>query len=360
MKQILITAALLVIVGVACVLFLMVGSLENSVEETEKQKTEMSLYAVADNANMVRATSVGLGKKERHRVISGRLYQNFVQLLKTNGRLNEKNVFTDDCKEGLELEFYRDTVLLGNFRMTSRIGRDSVAGVWETRHMAKVNKFLKDQAIQFVACPEANVQEGFVEDSSVVNGNQQREILTMPKFGAARKSKKNEERNAALDSVAKAVSENAALTESLAGESQNALVALSEMIMPADTAIGEPLAERIAHWNRVEVVFFDSSMAAKAEKEFSLDENQMKTLAGLLKRSSLETFAMSDRAPTKNDVIVTLFKDNAPKMELWEMNGGKFKVLLKRSILPSGFTENEGFWIPEDSAALQSFFASLK
>lgn len=359
MKKILIVLAIIT-AALVCFFTLAKKGSEGSAQESTQPSQNLSLYAVADNANMVRATSVGLGKKERHRVISGRLYQNFVQLLKTNGRLNEKNVFTDDCKEGLVLEFYRDTVLLGNFRMTSRIGRDSVAGVWETRHMAKVNKFLKDQAIQFVACPEANVQEGFVEDSSVVNGNQQREILTMPKFGAARKSKKNEERNAALDSVAKAVSENAALTESLAGESQNALVALSEMIMPADTAIGEPLAERIAHWNRVEVVFFDSSMAAKAEKEFSLDENQMKTLAGLLKRSSLETFAMSDRAPTKNDVIVTLFKDNAPKMELWEMNGGKFKVLLKRSILPSGFTENEGFWIPEDSAALQSFFASLK
>lgn len=359
MKKILIVLAIIT-AALVCFFTLAKKGSEGSAQESTQASQDLSLYAIADNANMVRATSVGLGKKERHRVISGRLYQNFVQLLKTNGRLNEKNVFTDDCKEGLVLEFYRDTVLLGNFRMTSRIGRDSVAGVWETRHMAKVNKFLKDQAIQFMACPAANAEAADLKDSATVNGEQQREILTMPKFGAARKSKKNEERNAALDSVAKAVSENAALTESLAGESQNAVKVLDEMIMPADTAIGEPLAERFARWNRVNVVFFDSSMAAQGEKTFTLDEKQMQTFAGLLKRSTLETFAMSDRAPTKSDAVITLYKDSLPEMELWEMNGQKFNSLLKRTIQPSGFTENEGFWIAADPAALQEFFKSLR
>lgn len=123
---------------------------------------------------------------------------------------------------------------------------------------------------------------------------------------------------------------------------------------------GEPLAERFARWNRVEVVFFDSSMAAEAEKTFTLDEKQMQTFAGLLKRSTKETFAMSDEAPSKSDVIITLYKDSIPEMELWESDGQKYNVLLKRTIQPSGLTENEGIWIPEDPAALQGFFNSLK
>jgi len=329
-----------------------------------KTKTEtprkLGFKETIESADRVNVVAVGLGKQERHRFISGRLYQNFVQLLKTNGRLNDKEIFTDDCKVGVELEFYRDTVLLGNFRMTNRIGRDSVAGVWETRHMAKVNKFLKDQSVQFVACKTATPVEGFVDDSLLVGRELERVILSMPKFGATRSSKKNEERNASLDSVNKMASESAALSESLAGESQNALKVLDEMLMPADTAIGEPLGDRFARWNRVEVVFFDSSMAAQAEKTYSLDEKQIQTLADLFKNSVMETFSMSDRPPAKNDVVICLYKDSVPEMELWEMNGQKYNVLLKRAIQPSGFTENEGFLVPQNSEALKAFFDSIK
>ncbi|SHK73266.1 hypothetical protein [Fibrobacter sp. UWEL] len=357
MKKILIVFALVIVAGLAWFLMPSKGTLESeTLVSAGSQEKEVTLFSVAADANMVMVASVGLGKEERRKVISGRLYENFVQLLKTNGGWAAQDTSNTDCKVGARLEFYRDTVLLGEFRLTDRIRRDDVLGAWVPRRIAKIHKFLKDQGAQFMGCGDNAPAESELQDSA----GSARPVLTMPQFGAARKAKKNMERDSIRNRVAQSASEISKLDSSVKGMSENAVNMLEEMILPADTAVGEPLAERFARWNRVEVVFFDSSMATQAEKSFALDEKQMQTLAGLLKRPTLETFAMSERAPTKNDVVITLYKDSAPEMELWEMNDQKFNVLLKRTIQPSGYTENEGFWISSDPAALQAFFEGLK
>ncbi|MCF0221970.1 MAG: hypothetical protein HUK19_06725 [Fibrobacter sp.] len=358
MKRILIVAALLVAIGLGFVIFLTFATSDKqNLDEMKTSKTELSLYAVADSANMLRATSVGLGKRERHRMISGRLYENFVQLLKTNGRLEEQEHFTDDCKEGLVLEFYRDTVLLDEFRMTNRIGRDSAAGVWKTRHMAKVNKFLKDQAVQFMACPVTDGGDSFA-DSLLLGSEKRRTILTMPQFGVARKSRRNAERESMGDSLAGAASDLSKPDSSVISESQNALRLLDELIFPADTAVGKPLKMYFEQMNKGSVSFYNEDGSEKKEQFVTLTNSQMKLLGELFEQTRLETFVMNELEDRKVYSEITLYENNRESVCLWKLSE-KSNYLVK--IHKDGRSHHfEGYWVPKDPAALQGFFDGLK
>ncbi len=350
MMKVLLAFLFLTVIG----LLIVKGMVQNSEETFHKQ--ELSLYVAADSANMVRATSVGLGKHERHRVIGGRLYRNFVQLLKTNGTLDEQDSFAVVCATGLDLEFYRDTILLGKFRMTDRIGRDSAMGVWKTRHMAKVNKFLKDQAVQFMAC-KSESSDDETADGVLPSETNQRPILTMPKFGAS-KARKNAEREQTRDSVADAAAELSKLDSAMIGESQNALKILDELILPSDTAVGEPLSTRFNRMNSGSVFFYNEDGSERKDDFVALTKTQMEQLGNLLKRTRLETFSMNQNDERKKYSQITLFGENNEVVRLWTLSE-KPNYLVKYH-KGDRFSSFEGYWVPEDPAVLQAFFSSLK
>lgn len=351
MLKVMLAILILSVVGL-----LIMKSVTQKTQETF-HNPELSLYVAADSANMLRATSVGLGKHERHRVISGRLYRNFVQLLKTNGNLNERDTFAVACETGLDLEFYRDTVLLGKFRMTDRIGRDSTAGVWKTRHMAKVNKFLKDQAVQFMACKSESSEDSAVEEFLPGEKNQ-RTILTMPKFGASLKSKRNAEREQARDSVAGAAAELSRLDSTVIGESQNALKILDELILPSDTAVGVPLSIRFDRMKNGSVSFYNDDGSERRDAFVALTKKQMEELGMLLSHTRLETFAMSRSEERKKYSQITLIGENDKVVRLWSVSE-KPNYLVKYH-KGDRFSNFEGYWVPEDPTALQAFFSGLK
>ncbi len=387
MKKLLIFIVLLV--AFLAVFVLLQKPAENESLESVAHVPSPQLFDVADRSNMVMIAAVGLGKTERRKVVSGRLYRNFVQLLKTNGEMDDAKTFTADCKVGARLEFYRDTILLGEFRMTNLVGRDGAPGVWrplqstgdrfvptdensgfwKRRRMAKIYKFLRDNGVHFNHCDEtasesveretAGLENSGNENFSAGNFNSGNgRILTMPKLGAARKARRNEERSAANDSVTFAAAEGAALPQDVVSESQNVLNLLDEMVLPADTAVGEPLPELFKNWNRGTVEFFDST-GRNVLKTVRLDEDQVSALGKLVKNTDVETYGMSNRMFVVQHVKITLFKDSLPEMELWEVAKGNYSNLLKCP-LRNGTCIVDGFWRAAEPDKIRNFFESLQ
>lgn len=353
MKKFVILFVLAIIFGLGYLYTKGLGS-ENPLEEgsleTEFSAGEKSLLGVTDRANMVMVASVGLGREERRKVISGRLYQNFVQLLKTNGVMDDKLTFSDDCNTGARLEFYRDTVLVGEYRLTDRIGKDSSDGVWLPRRISKVYKFLRDQGAQLMPC--GNDRESATAMDSTESS---RPTLTMPKFGAARKAKKNLEREASVDSLVNQAVGRSKPVAGMMGETQNALKILDEMIMAQDTAVGEPLVDLLKRVNRIEVSFYDDS-TGKELKKMELTSDQMDSLKKLLSQGRYETFAITGDVSLVQFVRVTLFDELTNLGELVPQNQ-KYGHWLKKKGTKNGGYSFTGHWIPENPEALKSFFS---
>ena len=115
------------------------------------------LIEVLDSANMMLVTPVGLGDRVKGKVISGRLYENFVQLLRL-ADANESllNVFHTDCATGVRVQLFHDTLSVAELRIAEKIGRvgDDI-GVWEPEKpaiMRKINQFIRQQGVNFRAC----------------------------------------------------------------------------------------------------------------------------------------------------------------------------------------------------------------
>ncbi len=371
MKKLIILFVLAVVLGLGYLFVKRQGAENPAVDDTKTvvPAERLSLWEAAGRANMVMVASVGLGREERRQVISGRRYLNLVQLLKVKGHWDEQDAFTDNCKEGARLEFYRDTVLVGEFRLTDRIGQEGGRGVWmpnqsngdtfvkmgdrtgywKRTNMAKVNKFLKSSGVQYQAC-QGSVESD--ENESLENpAENQRTVLTMPEFGAKRKKVKQD--------TVPVVRED--LTRDLDSVSRSALTALSEMIMPADTAVGEPLSDQFKNWNRGEVLFYDSSVQGLDRpvlKTVTLNENQMKAFGKLLENTSLETFARWGDQRYRLDAKVVLYRDSVPEMELWVVNG-QYNALIKAPLQNGVNLEPKGFWRTGDSSGLKNFFENL-
>lgn len=376
MKKLIILFVLAVIIGLGYLFVKRQGTENPAVDNTKTvaPAERFSLWEVAGRANMVMIAGVGLGKTERRKVVSGRLYRNFVQLLKTNGEMDDAKTFTADCKVGARLEFYRDTILLGEFRLTNFLGQEGSLGVWKPLHstgdrfvptdensgfwkrrrMAKIYKFLRDNGVQFSRCDETASES--VEGGTAAGENGP--ILTMPKFGAARKARRNEERSAVNDSVTLAAAEGSALPQDVVAESQNVLNLLDEMVLPADTAVGEALPELFKHWNRGTVDFFDST-GRNVLKSVRLDESQVRALGELVKNTDVETYGMSNRMFVVLHAKVTLFRDSLPEMELWEVAKGNYSNLLKCP-LRNGTCIIDGFWRAAEPDKIRNFFESLQ
>lgn len=348
---------------------------ENIQPNVELEKTNLPLFTVADSANMVMIASVGLGREERRKVISGRLYQNFVQLLKTNGSVDNQESFSENCKEGVRLEFFRDTISLGNFRMTDRIGRVGVPGVWKPdfshgdEHilqgesgavwkrlkMVKVSNFLKKQGVQFTRCDHSSGAE--VSMSAVPE--KQKPVLSMPKFGADRKTRGGKKRGDALDSIMNNAKEMASLPQSASNEIQQFLNSMDEMIFPADTAVGEPLSVLASRCNRVDVSFYDSGKIKKLVKTVSMTDDQVVEFRSLLSRTSRETFDISGDLLYVLNAKMTLYRDSVAEMELWVVFD-EYNSLVKCPVRNGVCLEHKGFWSPANPAAVKSFLDKFR
>ena len=106
---------------------------------------------------MMLVTPEGLGKHAKGKVVSGRAYQNFVQMLRlADARESLLDTFHTECATGLRVQLFHDTLSVAELRVAEKIGYvgDDI-GVWEPEKpvtMGKVNTFLRNQGINFRPC----------------------------------------------------------------------------------------------------------------------------------------------------------------------------------------------------------------
>ena len=149
---------------VAAVVFAVLCARGASADE-EPHETR-PLFDVLDSANMMLVTPVGLGEHAKGKVISGRTYQNFVQLLRlADAKETLLDTFHTECATGVRVQLFHDTLSVAELRVADKIGRvgDDI-GVWEPEKpvtMRKVNAFLRNQGVKFRPCPigSADVSE---------------------------------------------------------------------------------------------------------------------------------------------------------------------------------------------------------
>lgn len=347
-----IVIAVLVVVVVSAALFLCFGN-RGSAEETKREP--LPLFAALDSADMMIAYAEGLGDARQERTVDGRLYRNFVQLLRTN-RMQEnlQDTFTTNCKTGTRLALFKDTTLVEEFLFADRIGREGVPGTWTPRRFGKINKFLKDVGVQFKPCVTPDEDEYTV---AIVES--QRPVLTMPKIGAARKKKAAAD-SAPVDSLGILAASSEPANEVTSGEiTNNVLNVLDGIILPADTAVSDPLGLQFKSWNRAKIMFYKEPYAnGEVEKEFMLNDADFKALGEHLKNSRYETYASAEGIYTLFSKVI-LYKDSVAVMELWDTSK-KLEWLEKRPLHNGENFERAGYWFAANPAALKTFFDKLK
>lgn len=140
---------------VACMALVLAGCSGDSAGE-KRHETE-PLLNVLDSANMMLVTPVGLGDRAKGKVISGRTYQNFVQLLRlADAKETLLDTFHTECATGVRIQLFHDTLSVAELRIAEKIGRigDDI-GVWEPDRpivMRKINQFIRHQGVNFRPC----------------------------------------------------------------------------------------------------------------------------------------------------------------------------------------------------------------
>ena len=140
---------------VAAVVFAVLCARGASADE-EPHETK-PLFDVLDSANMMLVTPVGLGDHAKGKVISGRFYKNFVQLLRqADAKETLLDTFHTECATGVRIQLFRDTLSVAELRVADKIGRvgDDI-GVWEPERpvvMRKINQFIRHQGVNFRPC----------------------------------------------------------------------------------------------------------------------------------------------------------------------------------------------------------------
>ena len=124
--------------------------------ESSRHET-LPFFTALDSANMMLVTPEGLGKHAKGRVVSGRAYQNFVQMLRlADARESLLDTFHTECATGLRVQLFHDTLSVAELRIADRIGYvgDDI-GVWEPvkpATMKKINQFMRNQGVSFRPC----------------------------------------------------------------------------------------------------------------------------------------------------------------------------------------------------------------
>lgn len=292
---------------VACMALVLAGCSGDSAGE-KPHKTE-PLLSVLDSANMMLVTPVGLGDRAKGKVVSGRLYKNFVQLLRqADAEESLQDTFKTECAVGLHIKLFRDTLSVAELRIAEKIGRigDDV-GVWTPKKMRTIgmaNTFLREQGINFRPCSDVSA-----------------ELSDAP------------------------------------------INALNDLILSADTAVGTPLYELVKDADRV-VVGFTKIITRKSvskkedildpkhnQNRVELDSSQLRELISLLREPKKESFAgMCLCLPRAK---VTFYRDSSVIMTV-DVFGHDFDSLEKH---PMGADFNStGIWNSAHPEKFKAFF----
>ena len=270
------------------------------------------LIEVLDSANMMLVTPVGLGDRVKGKVISGRLYENFVQMLRlADAEESLQDTFHTECATGLHIKLFKDTLSVAELRVAEKIGRvgDDV-GVWTPQKMVtivRVNAFFRSQGINFRPCSIAS---------------------------------------AAL--------------------SNDPVNALDLLILSGDTAVGTPLYEIVKDADRV-TIGFTEIMTRKAgikkrienlkqnRNGVELDSSQIQEFISLLRKPKREAFAGGCLCLPK--AKVTFYRDSSVIMMV-NVNGNNFDSFEKKD--PWADFKSVGFWESADPQAMKAFFDRIK
>ena len=264
---------------VAAVVFAVLCARGASADE-EPHETR-PLFDVLDSANMMLVTPVGLGEHAKGRVISGRTYQNFVQLLRlADAKETLLDTFHTECATGVRIQLFHDTLSVAELRVADKIGRvgDDI-GVWEPEKpatMKKINQFMRNQGVSFRPCA--------IKDSSTdVSG------------------------------------------------------VLESMILEQDTAIRMPLYEIAKNADRAEISW---GLSCTRPRTTELTEEQLQEFISLLQNTKRESFSGGCLCLPR--VTVRMFRDSVEILYLENFGDGKGleKHLLESDFGAGGFWES--------------------
>ena len=282
---------------VACMALVLAGCSGDSAGE--KQHETLSLVAALDSANMMLVTPVGLGDRVKGKVVSGRLYRNFAQIIRSSdGEESFQDVFVTDCATGLRIQLYHDTVPVGELHVSDRIGRvgDDV-GVWTPKSVTttnKLNRFVRDMGVNFRPCP-AGIAE-----------------LAMDSFNLALKS----------------------------------------MVFDRDTALGIPVHEIAKTATRMYAAFKDAQGHVDSVQ---LNENQVKEFVEMLRDTRSESFA--GMPLFKSMASVTMWRDSVPIMKFSALGTG-FESWIKFQLQED--YGRGGSWTSAQPQKMEAFFDRVK
>lgn len=277
------------------------------------------LFDVLDSANMMLVTPVGLGDHAKGKVISGRTYQNFVQLLRlADAKETLLDTFHTECATGVRVQLFHDTLSVTELRVADKIGRvgDDI-GVWEPEKpvtMRKVNAFLRNQGVKFRPCPIGSAEES--ED---------------PDF------------------------------------------ALNGMVLDRDTAVGKPLYDLLKDSERAIVSFkgiaMPNTITRKNKKKtidvvaqelqkhgnVELDSSQLQELLSLLRTPKRESF--SGGCLCLSRATISFYQDSVNTFRL-HVIGSDYGTFEKHDLL-SGVGAS-GIWESANPQALKAFFDRIR
>ena len=299
---------------VAAVVFAVLCARGASADE-EPHETR-PLFDVLDSANMMLVTPEGLGEHAKGRVVSGRPYQNFVQLLRlADAKETLLDTFHTECATGVRIQLFHDTLSVAELRIAEKIGRvgDDI-GVWEPEKpvtMGKVNAFLRNQGVKFRPCPIGSAEVS--EDSDF---------------------------------------------------------ALNGMILDRDTAVGKPLYDLLKDSERAIVRFtglvMPKSLADKKNKveavlelqkrrNVELDSSQLQELLSLLRTPKRESFSGGCLCISR--ATISFYQDSVNTFRL-HVIGSDYGTFEKHDLL-SGVGAS-GLWESANPQALKAFFDRVK
>ena len=302
-----------VVVAIALGVFCWRGCGESSRHET------LPFFTALDSANMMLVTPEGLGKHAKGKVVSGRAYQNFVQLLRlADAKETLLDTFHTECATGLRVQLFYDTLSVAELRVADKIGRvgDGI-GVWEPEKpttMRKVNAFLRNQGVKFRPCPIGSAEES--ED---------------PDF------------------------------------------ALNGMVLDRDTAVGKPLYDLLKDSDHAIVSFkgiaMPNTITRKNKKKtidvvaqelqkhgnVELDSSQLQELLSLLRTPKRESFSGGCLCISR--ATISFYQDSVKTFRL-HVIGSDYGTFEKHDLL-SGVGAS-GIWESANPQALKAFFDRIR
>lgn len=285
----------------------------------EKTHETRPLFDVLDSANMMLVTPVGLGDHAKGKVISGRAYQNFVQLLRlADAKETLLDTFHTECATGVRVQLFHDTLSVAELRVADKIGRvgDDI-GVWEPEKpvtMRKVNAFLRNQGVKFRPCPIGSA-----------------EVSEDPDF------------------------------------------ALNGMILDRDTAVGKPLYDLLKDSEHAIVSFtgiaLPKNVTRKNKKKtidvvaqelqkhgnVELDSSQLQELLSLLRTPKRESFSGGCLCISR--ATISFYQDSVKTFRL-HVIGSDYGTFEKHDLL-SGVGAS-GIWESANPQALKAFFDRIR